>query len=95
MEEKKTVLRQDWRIEATGRSITSISKDKAQLKETIQELKPSPQNQRNKDKFTVPDGKAEKIKIPIDSAFADMVEHQTIFLHDDEMDLIYGNADDD
>jgi len=69
------VLMQDWSTDR-GRQ-TSISKDKAQLDETIQKLK-----EENK---AEPSGIPYEVSVPDDHAFAEMIEGETIFLHEDEM----------
>ena len=90
------ILRQDWSI-LQGGQITSISKDRAQLDATIEELSPKqdPEDESeilNYEKAAEPDGNAEELEIPDDSVFADMVRDNTVFLHDDEMDLMWENS---
>ena len=89
------VLKQEW-TPGRGGQITSISKDREQLDATIQELAPKPPDSEENEDFNyrqaaTPSGKVEEIDIPDDSVFADMVKDRTIFLHDDELDLIWDN----
>lgn len=90
------ILRQDWRI-LEGGQITSISKDQEQLNATIEELAPKKDPEEedeilNWEKAAEPDGSAQEIEIPGDSVFAEMVKNGTVFLHDDEMGLIWDNS---
>ena len=90
------ILRQDWSI-LQGGQITSISKDRTQLDSTIEELAPKkdPEDEDeilNYEKAAEPEGSAEELEIPDDSIFAEMVKNSTVFLHDDEMDLIWESS---
>ena len=75
------VLQQDWYVPDKG-CMTSISKDQTQLDTTFEEIK-------IKEPETELDGQFQEITIPDDSVFAEMVQTRTVFLHDDEMDIIY------
>jgi hypothetical protein len=73
--------------------MTSLSKNQEQLGATIKELAPKKdphdeENILNYDEAVVPDGNAWEIKIPDDSAFAEMVNFRTVFLDNDEMDIL-------
>ena len=73
------VLLQEWMSNERGHMM-SISKDEAQLEETIQRLKAE-------DKAKA-EGKWMEVEIPDDHGLAEIVEGDTIFLEKDEEDLI-------
>ncbi|MFI5260459.1 MAG: hypothetical protein ACHQU0_01520 [Candidatus Paceibacteria bacterium] len=72
------VLLQEWSTDKGWQ--TSISKDREQLDETIQQLKTE-----NRAK---PEGEVLEVTIPDDHGLAGMVEDETVFLCSDEMDVI-------
>lgn len=80
MEVAMKVLLQEWTID--GKSETSISKDQTQLNDTIQEI------EAESDEGNVKCEELSEVEVPNDHAFAEMVQSRTVFLHDDEMDVI-------
>lgn len=90
------VLVQEWDNVAGGQA-TSISKDREQLDETIKRVAPqkNPHDEGdilNYKEATVPDGDATEVEIPDDSVFAEMVGSRTVFLHSDEMDVLWASS---
>lgn len=75
------VLRQDWVSPSRG-CVTSISKNRVQLDATFVRIK-------KQEPEVELEGEADEITIPDDSPFVNMVKQNTVFLHEDEMDLIY------
>lgn len=93
------VLWQVW-THSNGVEINSISKDREQLDVTIAEIGPKPscddEDESSISKETaVPEGEAQEVDIPANSALAEVVLKNTVFLHDDEMDPIYHSLRDD
>ena len=81
------VLMQEWRVPDGGQLI-SISKDRGQLDATVKEVT-AKKSEDEHEEIPEVDGEHEEIEIPNDSVFVEMVKMHTIFLHDDEMDIIY------
>ena len=73
------VLLQRW--DSLEGKLTSISKSKKQLKDTVRRLEKEGELHRLV-------GDPEKVSIPNHHALADMVKDDTIFLHKDELDVI-------
>lgn len=91
------VLWQIWTY-GQGMELNSISKDAEQLAVTIEEQS-SPQADiagkvSHHDNNVIPEGEAEEIDIPDNSIFAEMVESRTVFLNENEMDIIWDNLPD-
>lgn len=76
------VLLQEWWMLGKG-TVNSISKDRAQLGAILDKEKA-----KAKEDGADPRGTPLEVEIPNDHAFVDMLEHGTVFLHDDEMDAI-------
>ena len=73
------VLYQEWKT-SNGAWICSISKDAVQLEQTVKELKAAAK--------ATPDSKPFMVEVPDTSGFVDMVQVETLFLHDDERDIL-------
>ncbi len=83
------VWRQDWTM-FDGKQITSISKSREALKQTTKEASKAEKEKEGRGDWAVVDGEPEKITIPNDSFFADMARSWgTVFLNDNEMDVVY------
>lgn len=72
------VLMQHWYVPGKG-ALVSISKNKDQLNAAVQQVKTDGGRK---------DGKPLEVEIPDDHAFVDMLKDGTVFLHNDEMDVI-------
>jgi hypothetical protein len=82
------VFHQTWRPEYGGPELNSISRDRVAYEETMAYAANPGEN--NKDGPTLPTGELLEITIPDDSEFARLVKQRgTIFLHDDEMDMVW------
>ena len=74
------VLMQDWDVPSKGQ-LVSISKNQDQLDATTREIKrDDAENCAVDDPF--------EVEIPDDHEFVGMLENGSVFLHDDEMDII-------
>ncbi len=87
------VLWQIW-TSSDGAELESISRDEEQLQKTIQELSPQDDSENEEILEAIPKCAPQEIDIPDDSIFAEMVESRTVFLHPDEMDIIWNNLPD-
>jgi hypothetical protein len=90
------VLVQYWRP-LEGGELVSISKSREQIEASIQDLAPKPdpdweEDILNYDKAAEPNGEPEELEIPDDSPFARMVQGGTVFLREDELELIWDNS---
>ena len=74
------VLLQDWDVPSEGQ-LVSISRDHAQLDATTLKIK-----KNDAESCAVYDPL--EVEIPDDHEFVHMLENGSIFLHDDEMDII-------
>ena len=79
------VLVQAWVSPSSG-SITSISKNRRQIRSALTRVK-------KEDPSVKLEGKPYGITIPDDSPFAGMVEDDAVFLHQDEMGIIYDSPE--
>lgn len=73
------VLLQEWKIDGAG-CVSSISKDEAQLKKIALKVLAEEYNEKLEEFY--------EVEIPDDHPLADMVERGTVFLHNDELDVI-------
>jgi hypothetical protein len=71
------VLFQEW--DSDGTFLSSISKDRSQLAQTIRAL-------RKKCDYVYLTGRRREIELPDDHIFVGMVQNETVFLHRDEVD---------
>ncbi len=82
------VFHQTWRSEYGGPELNSISRDRAAYEEAVVYV--ANPDEDSKDGPAHPTGDLMEITIPDDSEFAGLVKkHGTIFLHDDEMDVVW------